>query len=188
MTALATSADVEAALGRTLTAEETARIDAILDNASAVVREATGRKYEAGTYTVRRKARGGKVRLDDPATVTEIVEVDCDGNAAAVTGYTLRGDTVYGLGCAGWVEVTYTTVGAVPDDLVTTVASMAARDLTNETPSGATGYAITKGPFTESATFDNPTEAIEPTPSEARVIRRYALPKAGVLQNVRQAP
>lgn len=188
MTTLAASEDVEAVLGRTLTADESARIGAILDAASAAVREATGRKYEAGTYTVTRKARGGKLRLDDPATVTEIVEVGCDGSESAVTGYTLRGDTVYGLGCAGWVEVTYTTAGDVPADLVSTVASMAARDLTNETPAGATGWTVTKGPFTESATFDSPTEAIESTSSEARVIRRYALPKPGVLQSVRQRP
>lgn len=188
MTALAASEDVEAVLGRTLTADESARIGAILDAASAAVREATGRKYEAGTHTVRRKVRGGKVRLDAPATVTDVVEVDCDGNETTLTGHTLRDDTVYGLGCAGWVEVTYTTLGDVPDDLVAVVASMAARDLTTATPSGATGYTITKGPFTESATFDSPTEAIEPTPAEARVIRRYALPKPGVLQAVRQRP
>jgi hypothetical protein len=87
--------------------------------------------------------------------------------------YTLRGSTVYGLAYACEYEITYASSGDVPAELVQVVAAMAARDLTEDRPQGATSYSITKGPFSESAQFDEPTDSVEPTRAEAVVIARF---------------
>lgn len=179
MVALAAQADVETELGRVLTSAEAAKVAAALDSASDYVRAETGRKWEAGTYTVARRPRDGKVSLDAPATVTGIVAVDALGAATTVTGYTLRGSTVYGLGYAERVEITYTTTGAVPADLRRVVAAMAARDITEDRPQGATSYSVTKGPFSESADFDEPTDSIEPTRAEGKILAKYGARRFG---------
>jgi hypothetical protein len=178
MAAMAIRADVEAEIGRALSSAEAAKVDAALESASDYVRAETNRKWAAGTYTVRRRVRGGRVALDAPATVTVVSAVDRLGGTSAVTDYTLRGSTLYGLGC-GWVEVTYTTAGTVPDELKRIVAAMAARDITEDRPQGATSYTVAKGPFTESASFDEPQDSAEPTRAEAKIIRRYALGNLG---------
>lgn len=179
MTALATSTDVEAALGRTLTTAESARVGSLLDKASALVRAESGRLLEAGTYTVKRRVRGGKVVLDDPTTVSEVVRVDGGGTETALTGYTLRGSTLYGLGCDRWVEVTYVSAGDVADELVTVTAALAARGLTASAPEGAQSWTVTRGPFSESASFSEPSDSLAPTPSELATIRRFGLRRSG---------
>ena len=185
MTALATSSDVTAVLGRTLTTAETAKLSAALDAASAAVREVTGRKYESDSFTVRRRVRSdGIITLDAPESVSSVNQINSDGSATELTGFTLRGDKVYGLGCAGWVEVEYDSDGEVPDEVVGVTASMAARLLTTDTPDGATSYTITKGPFTESASFDAPTESVSPSVSELRILRRYALARTSTLSTL----
>lgn len=175
MTALATSTDVVADLGRALTAAESAKVGAALDKASALVRAETGRFYEADTFTVRRKVSGGKVTLDDPTSVTTVTEVDCDGNATNLSGYTLRGATVYGLGCDRWVEVEYDCAGTIPAALVTVVAAMAGRSITASAPEGVESYTVTRGPFTESASYGATSDSVAATPSELAIIRRHRL-------------
>lgn len=178
MVALATATDVANELGRALTSQETAEVAVALDSASDYVRTVTGRKFEAGTYTVRRRACGGRVWLDSPATVTGVVSVDSAGLTTAVTGFRLRGSTLYGLG-DGWVEVTYATAGTIPADIRRVVAAMAARDITEDRPQGATSYTVTKGPFSESAQFEEPTDSIEPTRAEAKVLAKYGARRFG---------
>lgn len=174
MAALATSADVVAEIGRALTSEETAKVDAALESASDYVRTTTGRRFEAGTYTVTRYARGGQVRLDSPDAVTAVNVIDSLGTATLMdaSGYALRGSALFGLGW-GRFEITYTSAGTVPDDLKRVVAAMAARDITEDRPQGATSYTVTKGPFSEAASFDEPQDSIEPTRAEAKIIAKY---------------
>lgn len=181
MTALATSDDVEAELGRTLTAGETAKVDAALDKASAWVRAETGRFLAADTFTVRRKVRAGRVELDDPTSVTSVAEIDYSGTPTDVTGWTLRGSTLHGLGCAGWVEVEYVSAGTIPEALVGVTAAIAARGITSSAPEGAESYTITRGPFSESASFAEGVDSGAVTPSEAAVVRRHALRRAGAV-------
>lgn len=181
MTALATSTDVEAVLGRTLTEAEDAKVSSALDRASAVVRAETGRFFDDATHTVRRFVRKGRALLDDPDTITAIYLIGCDGATSSLTGYTLRGDTVYGLGGDGTIEVEYVTAGTIPADIVGVTAAMAARDLTTQTPTGATSYTLTRGPFSESATFDVPTESITLSPSESRILARYRLRSGAIV-------
>lgn len=179
MVAMATQTDIVAELGRALTSAEVAKADAALDRASDYVRTETRRKWEAGTYTVTRRARNGRVTLDGPTSVGSVVWVDSLGTAETVTGTTLRGRTLYGLTSGLTYEITYTSDGTIPNELVRVVAAMAARDITNEVPQGATSYSVTRGPFSEQAGFDEPTDSLLPTPSEERIIRKYAgLPRS----------
>lgn len=196
MTALAASTDVEAVLGRTLTANESAKVDAALDKASALVRSETGRLFESGSHTVRRRIREGRVKLDDATAVTEVVSVDDDGNADTLADYAFRSPYIYGLGgyasqnrfsgygCFAWVEVTYTSAGTVPDELVTVVASMAARNVTASAPEGAESYTVTRGPFSESASFSTSSDSVSATPTELAIIRRHALTRGGPVKSL----
>lgn len=183
MAALATQTDVESddVLGRALTSAEAAKVSSALEKASDYVRTETGRKFAAGTYTVTRYARDGKVRLDSPTAVTAVNIIDSLGVATLVdsTTYTLRGSVLYGLPYAAQYEITYTTDGTAPDELVRVVAAMAAREITNEIPANATSYSWNKGPFGGSASFDSPTDSVLPTPSEERIIRRFAARRSG---------
>lgn len=178
MSALATSADVEAVLGRSLSVEESERVEAALAKASAFVRADTGRRFEAGEVQVRRRARGGRILLDDPESVESVTAVSACGDVAEVTGFTFRAPYLYGL-ADGWYEVGYTAAGSVPDDVAAVVASMAARNVTNTAPEGVQSYSDTRGPFTESATFAEPTDSISATPTELATIRRHVLRVGG---------
>lgn len=60
---LATTADLEARLGRSLTADEAARATAVLDDVSAAIQSYTGQRFSRGTYRVRSRVRRGAVRL-----------------------------------------------------------------------------------------------------------------------------
>jgi hypothetical protein len=173
---MATQADVEAELGRTLSAEEAAKVSTALESASDYVRAETGRKWAAGTFTVTRRPRSGKVRLDSPASIASVSTIDETGTASTVDAgtYALRGGTVYGLSYACEYEITYVSDGTVPDELRRVVAAMVARDLTEDRPQGATSYSTTKGPFSESATFDEPMDSVEPTKAERRILDRFA--------------
>lgn len=179
MTALAVKADVEAELGRTLTDAEEAKLDAALGAASRSVRRVTGRRYEAGTFTVRRRAFEGKVYLDQPVSVASVAT---DWDATALTGWTFDSvdDSVRGI-CRRWVRVTYTATGDIPADVVEVCAALAARRLTSSVPQGATSYTTTRGPFSDSASFDHPTDSVEPTAEELRMLSQFALPRNGPL-------
>lgn len=131
MAALATPADVAAELGRSLTDAETSRVDSLLDRASAYVRAETGRRYQAGAHTVRRHARGGRIVLDDAASVQAVRAVYDDGSTSVLAEYTLRGSALYGLDLSCWVEVDYTATGTVPDEIRGVTAALVARMLTS---------------------------------------------------------
>lgn len=184
MTALAVQADVVTAIGRTLTAAEITALPGALAKASSVVRAVTGRLYEAGTFTVKRRVRCGAVRLDSPATVTTVKRVSTAGTETTLTGWVLRGDTVYGINCGGWVEVTYTSAGTIPAEVVEVTARIAARILTSSAPEGAESWTVTRGPFTESATFGESTDAATPTVSEVQILNRHALRRQGPLTSL----
>lgn len=139
MAALATVADLEARLARSLTAEETTRADALLDGASARVRSYTGQTFTQATTTDRLRVRSGAVRLPQ-RPVTDVTAV-ADMNTNDVTHTWHNGDVVYvtadvpdswaweprrnGL---SWVDVTYEHgYAAVPDDVIEVVCQMVLR-------------------------------------------------------------
>jgi hypothetical protein len=123
--ALATSADVAAYLGRSLTDEESTKFASTLVLVASAIKDYTGFRFEPGSYTISRVPRRGKVKV--PAispTVTAVAEVDeWDGSETAITDYTTRGATIYGLSYER-VEVSFTAAAAVPDEIVTLAASL----------------------------------------------------------------
>jgi hypothetical protein len=97
LTPLATAADIEARLGRSLSADETGRVEALLVDASAAVRGYTRRSFTTGTSTVRLRARGGQLRLPQrPVSSVTSVKWVANGVATTVTPFWFDGlDTVY---------------------------------------------------------------------------------------------
>lgn len=140
-TPLASVADLEARLGRTLTGEEATRAAALLVDASAAARSYTGQQFIEDETTVRLKVSRGKVRLPQaPATGVTTVE-DTDENPVTFTW--LMGQTVEVSTQVpdGWafepysqglqvVDVTYSHgYETVPDDVIAVVCQIAGRAL-----------------------------------------------------------
>jgi hypothetical protein len=175
MTALAIPPDVETALGRSLTAEETPRAVALLLLASAAVEEHTGYRFAPGTYTVGRKPRGGKVRIPADVATATVTEVNqSTGAASVITGYTLRGSTLYGLK-ACWVEVVFIVTAEVPDEIATLVAGIVAATLAGP-PVGA--ESAQAGPFQMS--FVTSSGKVYLSASDKLILRRYKQPRPPV--------
>ena len=149
MAALATVADLEDRLGRTLTAVETTQAVALLDDASATVRVYTGRPFARVTETVRRPVVNGYVNLPQRPVVSVTSVANVYG--AVVTHEWFAGNRLT-LGSSeswwspgsSWVDVTYTHGDlVVPAAIVGVVCGIAKRAL--EVPaasSGLTGESI----------------------------------------------
>lgn len=169
---LASVADLEGRLGRSLSSDDLARAELLLKDASAAVRSYTGQLLSVGTSTVRAVPQpGGRVRLSQrPVTaVTSVVVATPLGTAVP---FEWSGDVVT-LGSwwvDGWyplrtdpaVDVTYThgyAPGMIPDAVVAVVCQMAGRamgrpaDQTSRQSESIAGYsysilaASAAGPF-----------------------------------------
>lgn len=180
MAALASNADVEAVIGRSLTSEEEERIDYLLGLASREARRLMrGRHFEAGSYTVARKVRNGRVQLPDlPESVDEVRVLYSDGTDEVldVEGYTVRGSVIYGLGLWCEVEVDYTTTETAPDDVVQAVASAAARGVL-EAPGNPAIESETVGAY--SVRYRETGATSTALPYERAVFSAYATPALG---------
>lgn len=204
MAALATQADVEARLGRPLTEDEAARADALLSDASELVRAHTGQQFDAvtGDAIVLRPV-GVLLRLPQrPVTgVTSVHAVARDGQATVeLTGWVWDGRDKVSLSCAtpsgadapswwsGWGPDTYRVVydhgyDPVPPIVVATVANMVLRTLLS--PSMATGmvserigaynYQLQQGSGSSGA-------AATLTAADERALARYGPRRAGTIQ------
>lgn len=78
MTALANRADLVARLGRDITSEENIRVDALLADASVLIRSYTKQDFGAATSTVTLRAQGGMIRLPQ-RPVTAVASVTAIG-------------------------------------------------------------------------------------------------------------
>lgn len=179
MTAFATSDDVEAALGRTLTDGELERVDGLLELASGQVFAETGYYFAPGTYTIGRPARVSKLKI--PANVnavTSVKEIDqCDGTETLLTAgtdYVRRGSVLYGLRAA-WAEILFVVTAAVPTEIVALVAGMVATTL--DTP-GANVASDTAGPFTRS--FISTSGRVYLSVSDKAALRKYKQTKPAI--------
>lgn len=182
MAALATSADVVTVLGRALTADESNRVDAELDKASAFIRAESRRPFDATEVTVARKVRdNGTILLVDADTVSAVVAVDCDGEATtlATDDWTQRGSKVYGLTPRTWVEVTHTRDATVPAELVDLCAQIVAAAIVSDVKPGVESQTVTKGPFSESYTFRDGSTTSLLSADQVAVLRRHSRPKIG---------
>lgn len=157
MSALASPADLEARLGRDLTAQEAARAEALLNDASAVVRAYTRQTFDLATDDeVVLRATGGRITLPG-RPVQDVSRVEVIGGSEALPDFTLadwlfdgidtvrigEGAAVINLPEAWWDDdgypgtyrVTYTHGYAeVPGDVLAVVCGVVLRVLTN--PSG----------------------------------------------------
>ncbi len=145
---LATIAEVQARLGRVLTAGETTQANAWLADASAMFVQRAVQKFEVGNSVVRLFPRDGIVRLVQ-RPVIEINEItDLDG---VVIDYTFDGhQSVYELGTYSPVVVDYDHGDAnIPDDVTAVVAGMVVRTLLIPDDAAAGVQQQTVGPFSQ---------------------------------------
>lgn len=139
---LVTTADLEARLGRSLTAAELLRVDALISDASASVRGYIGQDITAGTSTDRLKVRSRFVLLPQrPVTAVSTV-VDTDANAVTFEWDGNDRVTVSAQVFDSWafepyrfglqyVDVTYDHGYAlVPDDIIGVVSGIVLRSFT----------------------------------------------------------
>jgi hypothetical protein len=182
VTALAKPDDVAIALQRDLTSAEEDASEGLIELASSAVEAATQRLFAPGTYTVTRRVpltTSRRLRLPGKAsTVTSVSSVDpYDGTLTAISGYTLRNSTIYGLGCHGGqeVEVTFVVTEEVPAEIVALVAGVVAGRLS--LPSAGVTSEST-GPY--AVTFGNNSGRIYFSASDKAVLRHYRLPGAAV--------
>lgn len=164
---LAERADVEDRLGYDIDAGQHNRVDALLRDASVVVRAYCRRDFTAGTTTARFRPRGHKVVLPQRPVraVTAVRSVVSFGTSEQVTPLSywshpgghevhlgdqsavINGPTLDFSDDDVWVEVTYDHgFLTVPDDVVTVVANMVVRNLT--VPGGGLVDLQTIGPYT----------------------------------------
>jgi hypothetical protein len=141
---LATVADLEARLGRELTASELARAEALLSSASARVRSYTGQQFTQDTTTARVRVNNGRITLPQRPVQTVETIADMDGNAVPFTWYagasivlgTNSYPPIHPIEAAWyarfreWVDVTYTHGYAdIPADVVEVVCQIVLRTL-----------------------------------------------------------
>ena len=146
--ALATITDVEARLGRELTAAEESKATAWLTDASAIFVQRAVQKFEVGESTVRLFPRDGIVRLVQRPVIEVTSVQDIDGNEVDFTwdGH----QSLYDLGDVRGVKVTYEHGSAtIPDDVVAVVAGMVARTLSISPDAAAGVQQQTVGPFSQ---------------------------------------
>ena len=150
---LASAEDVVSALGRELTDDEAARVDAVLDKLSELFRREAGQTFTPAESTVRLKVNGGRVRLTQGPVVEVISVVDDD---AVAVEYTVFGSWLTtDLASHQFVTVEYTHGGDAPEAVRLAIAD-AARQVLLVDPNAVTGitqHGETTGPFSEQTTY-----------------------------------
>tara|TARA_R100001460_G_scaffold2077_8_gene7104 strand:- start:1235 stop:1840 length:606 start_codon:yes stop_codon:yes gene_type:complete len=147
--ALATIADIEARLGRSLTSTETTKATAWLSDASAIFVQRAVQQFEVGNSVVRLFPRDGIVRLVQRPVITVNSVTDLDGNTIDFTydGF----QSLYELGSITPVKVDYDHGSAtIPDDVVAVVAGMVVRTLQIPSDAAAGIQQQSVGPFSQS--------------------------------------
>lgn len=170
--ALATIADVEARLGRSLTGAEETKATAYLEDASALFIQRAVQKFEVGESTVRLFPKDGIVRLVQ-RPVIEVIEVkDIDG---VEIDYTFDGhQSLYDLGAYTPITVTYEHGSAtIPADVVACVAGMVARTLSINPDAAAGVTQQSVGPFSQSYATWAVGGQVMMSPAEAKVADYY---------------
>ena len=170
--ALATIADVEARLGRSLTAGETSKATAWLTDASAMFVQRAIQKFEVGDSRVRLFPRDNVVRLVQ-RPVLQIIEVtDLEG---VEIDYTWDGhQSLYDLGDLRGITVEYEHGSAtIPDDVVAVVAGMVARTLSISPDAAAGVQQQTVGPFSQSYANWAVGAQVMMSPAEMKVADYY---------------
>lgn len=150
---LASLADVEDALGRSLTSDETAIASFALDKASEMFRRESGQTFTPASSTVRLKVNDGVVELTQrPATdVSSVADDDAGDVDFEWSGQRVTVD----MDSREYLTVTYDHGGDVPDLVRLAVAEIAARNvrLDDDARRGVSQFSNVAGPFNASGTF-----------------------------------
>lgn len=185
VTQLATSTDVAAVLGRSLTAEETAKVGAVLDKASELFRHRSGQQFTTGTSTVRVRNRVGVVTLPQRPVTAVTSVVDDDGVAV-----TYEFDDRFQISVTStekFVTVTYSHGGTVPDLVRLTVAEIAKKVLmiSPDAAAGMSSSMHTTGPFTDQESYATWAQGGQTmlAPSDDQIALSYRIPMAGPISN-----
>lgn len=170
--ALATTADVEARLGRALTTAELSKANAWLEDASALFVQRSMQQFEVGESKVRLFPRDGIVRLVQRPVIEIISVKDLDG---VEIDYTFDGhQSIYDLGAYSPVIVEYEHGSEdIPADVVACVAGMVVRTLqiAPDAASGVTQQSV--GPFSQSYAAWAVGGQVMLSPTEAQVAESY---------------
>lgn len=170
--ALATVAEVEARLGRSLTTAEISKANAYLTDASALFIQRAIQKFEVGESTVRLFPKDGVVRLTQRPVLEVISVKDIDG---VEVDFTWDGrQSLYDLGDFRGVTVNYEHGSAdIPADVVAVVAGMVARTL-SISPDAVTGVTQQSvGPFSQTFATWAVGAQVMMSPAEIKVADYY---------------
>jgi hypothetical protein len=170
--ALATIADVEARLGRSLTGGEQSQATAWLNDASAMFVQRAIQKFEVSESTVRLFPRDGVVRLVQRPVIEITSVTDIDG---VEIDYTYDGhQSIYELGSYSPVIVTYDHGSdTIPDDVVAVVAGMVVRTLLIPDDAAAGIQQQSVGPFSQSYANWAVGRQVLMSPSDIEVANYY---------------
>lgn len=166
--ALATIADVEARLGRSLTVKESQKALAYLNDASALFIQRAVQKFEPGESTVRLIPKDGIARLVQRPVISITDVTDLDGNTI---DYTWDGhQSIYDLDGYTAVTVTYEHGSYdIPAEVVAVVAGMVARTLSISPDAAAGVQSQTVGPFSQQYATWAVGAQVMMSPAEAKV-------------------
>lgn len=170
--ALATIADVEARLGRSLTSGETSKATAWLTDASSMFVNVAVQKFDVGESTIRLFPNDGIVRLVQRPVISVVSVKDIDG---VTIDYTFDGhQSLYDLGAYTPVVVNYEHGSAtIPDDVVATVAGMVVRTLQVPADAAAGIQQQSVGPFSQSYATWAVGGQVRMSPTDMQVAKSY---------------
>jgi len=170
--ALATIADIEARLGRELTATEDTQAAAWLEDASSMFVQRAIQKFEVSSSVVRLFPRDGVVRLVQRPVIEIDSVTDLDG---VELDYTYDGfQSLYDLGSYTPVRVNYDHGSAtIPDDVVAVIAGMVVRTVLIPDDAAAGIQQQSVGPFSQSYANWAVGRQVLMSPSDVEVANYY---------------
>lgn len=195
MASLATKTDLVARLGRDITCEEDARLDALLADASALIRAYTGQEFAVATDAqVTLRAQAGLIRLPQrPVTAVSSV-VAIGGNGApdlTLTDWWWDGLDMVRIGAGEYVinlpdqwwddedgypgtfRITYSHgYASVPPDVVAVACGMVLRTLTAPTVAGGI-VSETIGPYSYRLDSAGAGTSVSLSDMERKALARY---------------
>ena len=156
---LATQANVEASLGRSLVDNfEINKCVNLLISASALIGQYTNYSFVPGSYTISEQT-ADSVQIVIPAASPSVTAVrsvsEDDGTFVTLilgTDYNVRGKKVYLLRAMDRVEIDYSVSASIPTEVSIICAGIVARSLAGS-PVGATSESV--GPY--HVTYSNPS-------------------------------
>ena len=170
METLATSTDVEDRLGRSLTDDESPRVDVLLLDASAAVRGYTGQTISRGQVTIEIWSDGCGCFELPGRSPSNVSAVDADSVTVDVDRVGLR---KWSAVWEGLLTVTYMQGwDPVPDDIVAVTAQMVGRALGVSLDASAVTQEST-GPFSVSFGAAGSAGGLGFLPAETAVLDRY---------------